>query len=72
MGSGTAGAHTGRCPLCRFPTAALDPRPERLSAATLAAIHDHHPSWDIEQGLCPQCLDLYEARYGETSHVGCG
>jgi hypothetical protein len=43
-----------------------------LSAATIAAIHDHHPSWDVEQGLCPQCLDLYEARYGETSHVGCG
>lgn len=72
MGSGSAGAHTGRCPLCRFPTAVLDPRPERLSAVTLTAIHDHHPSWDIEQGLCPQCLDLYEARYGETSHVGCG
>jgi hypothetical protein len=72
LGSGTAGAHTGRCPLCRFPTAALDPRPERLSPATLAAIHDHHPSWNIEQGLCRQCLDLYEARYGESSHVGCG
>ena len=68
--SGVAGAHAGRCPLCRFPVAALDPRPERLSAATIAAIHDHHPSWDVEQGLCLQCLDLYEARYGETSHVG--
>lgn len=72
MGSGGAGAHAGRCPLCRFPVASLDPRPDRLSAATIAAIHDHHPSWDVGQGLCPQCLDLYEARYGETPHVGCG
>ena len=69
-GSETAG-DSGRCPLCRFPVVVLDPRPERLAAATIAAIRDHHPSWEIEQGLCPQCLDLYEARYGETSHVGC-
>lgn len=66
MGSGVAGAHAGRCPLCRFRVASLDPRSDRLSAATIAAIHDHHPSWDITQGLCPQCLDLYEARHAET------
>ncbi len=61
---------SGRCPLCRFPVAALDPRPGRLSAATQAAIRINHPAWRIEQGLCSQCLDLYEARYGATSDVG--
>lgn len=69
-GAGTTG-DSGRCPLCRFPVARLDPRPERLSSTTIAAIRDHHPSWEIEQGLCPQCLDLYEGRYGETSQAGC-
>lgn len=62
---------SGRCPLCRFPVAVLDPRPERLSAATIAAIRGQHPSWEIDQGLCPQCLDLYEGRYGEMSHASC-
>ena len=62
---------SGRCPLCRFPVAVLDPRPERLSAATIAAIRGQHPSWEIDQGLCPQCLDLYEGRYGEVSHASC-
>ncbi|OFW16918.1 MAG: hypothetical protein A3F69_05370 [Acidobacteria bacterium RIFCSPLOWO2_12_FULL_66_10] len=64
--------NSGRCPLCRFPVASLDPRPDRLSPATVTAIGEHHPSWDVAQGLCSQCLDLYEARYGETSHAGCG
>jgi hypothetical protein len=63
--------NSGRCPLCRFPVAVLDPTPERLSAAAIAAIRDHYPSWEIDQGLCPQCLDLYEARYGEMSQASC-
>jgi hypothetical protein len=62
---------SGRCPLCRFPVASLDARPDRLSPVTVAAIGEQHPSWDLEQGLCSQCLDLYEARYGETSPAGC-
>ena len=32
---------SGRCPLCRFPVAALDPRPDRLSAAVAG---DSRPS----------------------------
>lgn len=59
-----------RCPLCRFPVASLDPRPERLSPATAVAIRINHPAWRVQQGLCSQCLDLYEARYGATSDVG--
>lgn len=56
--------NSGRCPLCRFPVASLDPRPDRLSPVTVAAIGGHYPSWNIGQGLCSQCLDLFEARYG--------
>ena len=62
--------NAGRCPLCRFPVASLDPRPERLSAAARAAIRTQYPTWRMEQGLCAQCLDLYEARHEETSDAG--
>jgi hypothetical protein len=51
----------GRCPLCRFPVTKLDTRANRMSAAASAEIRDHHPSWTIDQGLCAQCLDLYES-----------
>jgi hypothetical protein len=53
---------TGRCPLCRFPVAALDPTPERLSTEGRQRIERAHPGWDRSQGLCAQCLDLYEAQ----------
>lgn len=62
---GTAGGHgAGRCPLCRFPVASLDARIERAGEPLLTAIQQNHPSWRREHGLCPQCFDLYEARYG--------
>ncbi len=51
-----------RCPLCLFPVAELDADPERLSAAARREIQIHHPDWCIEDGLCSQCADLYEAR----------
>jgi hypothetical protein len=60
---------TGRCPLCRFPVGSLDPRPERLSSAARAAISTEHPAWRIEQGVCSQCLDLYEARSEDLSEA---
>jgi hypothetical protein len=53
---------SGRCPLCRFPVASLDHAPERLSAPARARIERAHPGWRIAQGLCAQCLDLYEAQ----------
>jgi hypothetical protein len=56
---------TGRCPLCRFPVASLDPRIGQLPVPVAAAIRDDHPKWTVEHGLCPQCFDLYEARYGD-------
>jgi len=52
----------GRCPICRFPAAGLDPHPERLSSAARRAIQARHPAWTIETGLCSQCADLYNLR----------
>jgi hypothetical protein len=52
----------GRCPVCRFPTAALDPRPERLSPEAQRELQADNPRWRLEQGLCSQCADLYQAR----------
>ena len=60
---------SGRCPLCRFPVAALDSHPERLSAAARAILRADFPAWRPEQGLCAQCLDLYEARHEEAVDV---
>ena len=54
---------TGLCPLCRFPVASLDPHPERLTAGARSQIEREYPSWSIDRGLCPQCLDLYEAQH---------
>jgi hypothetical protein len=62
-----AHAASGRCPVCRFPVASLDERGGVIAAPVVAAIRDENPSWRVEQGLCPQCLDLYEARYGTAS-----
>jgi hypothetical protein len=64
--AGTAPPLTdGRCPVCRFPVAVLDPAPERLSPAARRAIQAAHPYWDVEAGLCSQCADLYDVRYRE-------
>ena len=52
----------GRCPLCRFPTTSLDARVTALSNAVVEAIQFDRPEWRREHGICPQCLDLYEAR----------
>ncbi len=55
----------GRCPICRFPTATLDARPERLSTEARREIEADYPGWRLEQGLCSQCADLYMARSRE-------
>ncbi|MBI4485225.1 MAG: hypothetical protein HY655_04360 [Acidobacteria bacterium] len=62
----TKSADARRCPLCRFPVASLDPHPERLSADRREAIEADYPAWSIDQGLCPQCLDLYEAHHEDN------
>jgi hypothetical protein len=62
----TRSTFSGRCPLCRFPVAALDPNPERLPAEARHLIEREHPGWHFDQGLCPQCLDLYEARHDSS------
>ncbi len=55
----------GRCPLCRFPTASLDSRITSLSDGVIETIRSDRPEWRREHGICPQCLDLYEARHRE-------
>lgn len=57
-----ARASTGRCPLCGFPTAELEPKPELLPVEVVDEIASEFPSWRAEQGICPQCADLYRAR----------
>jgi hypothetical protein len=61
---------SGRCPLCRFPVASLDPRIDDLSPSARAAIEHDYPSWRMAHGLCSQCFDLYEARVGQCSGGG--
>lgn len=52
----------GCCPLCRFPTHAFEPEPERLPPATRERIRSDFPEWEPAAGLCLQCADLYRAR----------
>ncbi len=61
VGPGSA-RRPGRCPLCGCPTFDFEPAPAALPAAALTAIRAEFPSWWPEQGLCPQCADLYRAR----------
>ncbi len=64
---GASRADAGRCPVCRFPTAALDDRATAMAPDVVTAVRDENPGWRVEQGLCAQCVDLYEARYGTAS-----
>lgn len=61
--------HGSRCPLCRFPTYAFEPNPERLPAAVIARITRDFPTWHPSHGLCPQCADLYRAQPLSTAAV---
>lgn len=54
-----AGTH---CSLCRFPTHAFEPAPDRLGGDVLEAIRQDFPTWTPAEGLCLQCADLYRAR----------
>ena len=52
---------TGRCPLCRFPSFDLQ-NGRDVSPQTVQEIVRDFPDWSVEQGLCRQCSDLYQAR----------
>ncbi len=52
---------TGRCPLCRFPSFDLQ-NGRDVSPQTVQEIVADFPEWSVEQGLCRQCSDLYQAR----------
>lgn len=57
-----AGARQSHCALCRFPTHAFEPAPEKLADEVRAAIIQDFPRWLPELGLCTQCADLYRGR----------
>ena len=54
---------TGSCPLCRFPTHLLETRPGPLPSTLVKRIREDFPTWSPEDGLCPQCADLYRSRH---------
>jgi hypothetical protein len=62
-------ANAGRCPVCRFPTASLDDRASVIAPEVVSAIREENPAWRVEQGLCSQCVDLYEARHGTAADL---
>lgn len=51
----------GRCPLCLFPSFDLQYDSD-LPAEAVREIEADFPDWKPEQGACPQCNDLYQAR----------
>ena len=59
----TRASSGGYCPICRFPTARLDPNPSRLSGSAVRELQLDRPGWQPIDGLCVQCADLYEARH---------
>lgn len=60
---------SSRCPLCKFPVATLDPRVTTLADDIVEMIRSEQPAWSRDLGICPQCLDLYEARHHEERHT---
>ena len=67
--AGPSRTNAGRCPVCRFPTASLDNRASTIAPEVVNAIREENPAWRVEQGLCSQCVDLYEARYGTAADL---
>jgi hypothetical protein len=47
------------CPLCGFPTHALEPEPDRIGPRALARAD--FPAWEAGHGLYLQCADVYRA-----------
>jgi hypothetical protein len=64
------GRASGRCSLCRLPTAQLRDRP--LEAAVGDEIRRDFPEWSPSRGICGQCADLYEARASAASGTSRG
>jgi hypothetical protein len=56
------GRAAGRCPLCRFPTTRFRGCDEPLDAQVEEAIRLDFADWNLSNGICVQCADLYEAR----------
>lgn len=51
-----------RCPLCEFTSFDLVIKRPKELLCVLDEIKNDHPCWVPEQGVCPQCFDLYNCR----------
>ncbi|OGL38487.1 MAG: hypothetical protein A2042_08760 [Candidatus Schekmanbacteria bacterium GWA2_38_11] len=56
------------CPLCRFPTFNWTKNLHEEEESVLVAIKADYPWWDLRQGLCERCLEVYKLR-GEWLRV---
>jgi hypothetical protein len=50
------------CPICRFPTALQAFVVDAIPPPVAELVARRHPAWRPAQGLCRQCVDLFEAR----------
>ena len=62
----------GWCPICRLPSAEPRVDPGRVSWEAIREIREAHPGWKVEDGICPQCADLYQARQGVADRPSAG
>jgi hypothetical protein len=63
----TAGASPGApCPLCGFTTFAWAPA-SPLEDQILNAVRREFPQWQLEQGLCRRCAEVYAAAVDQTA-----
>ena len=51
-----------RCPLCDFTCFKPVSNWSKETFAIAEAVKNEHPRWTIEQGICPQCFDLYSSK----------
>ena len=52
------------CPLCRFPTFHWTDLAAPNAEAVVQAIREAYPAWDLAQGVCLTCFDLFSIRAG--------
>lgn len=68
----TPGFHAGTCcPLCGFLTHTFEPKPASLPPDVVTQITQDYPRWDLSQGLCVQCADLYRTHALSARAAAC-
>lgn len=56
----------GMCPLCRFPSFNLKNIANVLPSHVINEIQKEHADWNPARPICPQCIDLYEAKCSDV------